>query len=129
MGRKRSIASIMRKLFIILSLLLTASICHAAYKTDNITITALPSKTSLATDVDGKVIAGSAIFTESDPLSLHLNGDNANGYLYLDTNKYLKKIDENTVGLYVNSILIQDWSITAAAPPAGSYMSFGCLCY
>ena len=58
-----------------------------------------------------------------------LDGTNANGYLYLDSNKYLKKIDANTVGLYVNDVLMQDWSSIAGAPPVGSYMGFGCLLY
>ena len=58
-----------------------------------------------------------------------LDGSNTAGIFYLDTNKYLKKIDANTVGIYVNDILIQEWYAIAGAPPEGSYMGFGCLCY
>ena len=39
-----------------------------------------------------------------------------------DSNKYLKKIDSNTVGLYVNNVLVQDWEVIPATPGAGSAM-------
>jgi hypothetical protein len=58
-----------------------------------------------------------------------LDGSNANSYLYLDTNKYLKKIDSSTVGIYVNNVLVHTWIAIAAVPPSGSYMGFGCLIY
>jgi len=65
---------------------------------------------------------------ETDPDSLHLNGDNANNYLYLSTTTYMKK-DGNTVGLYVNNTLVQDWTVIPTAPVAGTYMGFGCMTY
>jgi hypothetical protein len=58
-----------------------------------------------------------------------LDGSNTTGIFYLDTNKYLKKIDANTVGLYVNSILVQDWQVIPVAPAAGTYMGFGGVTY
>jgi hypothetical protein len=51
-----------------------------------------------------------------------LDGSNSNNYLYLSSNTYLRKIDTDTVGLYVNTVLVQEWSATTPTPGAGSAM-------
>ena len=112
----------MMKLRIIFSAILVVLLCGSAQATDY--ARRYPNDVAMAVVTPGNI--GSY---ESDPLSYHLTGLNTTGIFYLDTNKYLKKIDTNTVGLYVNDILIQDWSVTAVAPPAGSYYGFGCLIY
>ena len=57
----------MKKLLIILSILLTTSICQAAYQTDSFTLTGLKNKPIVATNSDGKLIEGS-FPAESDPI-------------------------------------------------------------
>jgi len=58
-----------------------------------------------------------------------LDGSNTIGTFYLDANKYLKKIRANVVGLYVNSVLVQDWKVVPSGEAAGSYMGFGGITY
>jgi len=74
------------------------------------------------------LIATPPLFTETDPLSLHLDQTGTpqnviNGAPQFDegikigySDWELKPIDINTLGLYVNGTLIQSWTIAYIAP-------------
>jgi hypothetical protein len=62
-----------------------------------------------------------------------LDGSNANGYYYFDSDSYFK-VNGDTLELWVHGTLRQTWT-TSSAPPVppvivdGSYIGFGGLTY